>query len=205
MKTSCKQQKNFAKTALLMLMLCSFDATAPAQPVQVKEKKNPFTEEDLKIEKIKGGWRMGATPEQKQALDPSQPVVLKVLQIYSGRDKYIGHIKITEATIENRGPKTTKTLQLRWSVVNLSDPESVLLEGVMPTFEAEVQPYSSQELNIPPIHYNKILKPLSKEGALEGTLVLLVAIEGVSFTDGTAWRRAQPSAPTAKTSELRLS
>lgn len=194
MESSRPLTGRLASAALSALLVLLIQPLTLSNTVQDKEKKNPFTDDDLKVEKVSGKWSMGAMPEQAQALDPSQPVIVKVLQIYSGRDKYVGHIKITESTIENRGPRATKTLQLRWSVVTLDDMGTVILEGLVPAFEAEVQPYSSQEVNIPPINFNKILKPLSKQGALEGTFVLLVGVQEAYFTDGSAWRRAQPAA-----------
>ena len=155
------------------------------------EKKKVFTEEDLKVEKLDGKWSVQCAPDPKQADDFSVPVYVKGTNMFWGTGKYLGRAKVPEVMLENRGPRPTQAMQLRWAVVGVDDPETILLEGVTPSFEAEVEPFTSALVDTPEIYFNKILKPLRKEDGLNGQFRLLVGVQEVRFSDGTTWQQTQ--------------
>jgi hypothetical protein len=155
-----------------------------------KNKQEVFTDDDLKEEQVRGKWKLGSSADLKQPQDPSVPVVLAYTVTFYGQGKYTGRLKISEAKIENRSPKPTQSLQLRWFIVNREEPEAVMLEGLMPSFEVRIEPYSASEVDIPPIYFNKIVKPLLKDGELNGNLLLMVGVQEVQFADGMKWQRS---------------
>jgi hypothetical protein len=155
-----------------------------------KNKQEVFTDDDLKEEQVREKWKLGSSADLKQPQDPSVPVVLAYTVTFYGQGKYTGRLKISEAKIENRSPKPTQSLRLRWFIVNREEPEAVMLEGLMPPFEVRIEPYSASEVDIPPIYFNKIVKPLLKDGELNGNLLLMVGVQEVQFADGMKWQRS---------------
>lgn len=102
---------------------------------------------------------------------------------------------MVEAKIQNRSQKVLEAVQLRWAISNKEDPETILLEGVMPFFEVRVEPFSEPVLtDIPPIYFNKLVKPLLKDGELNAHVLLMVGVQEARFADGTVWQRARQSA-----------
>lgn len=179
---------------LLALSIFLIETSAIANTVQKKEKKQVFTDEDLQVEKIGGKGTISTLPDIKQVHDYSVPVVVTYINTLYGQGKHAGRVKILEAKIENRVQKLTQSIQLRWLIVTHEDPANVLLEGVTPFLEAQIETNRASLVDIPPIYFNKIIKPLLKEGELNGNLKLVVGIQEARFADGTAWRRTQQGA-----------
>jgi hypothetical protein len=76
-----------------------------------------FTDEDEKVGKVPGKWRLASGLDMRQASDYSVPVIVRGINTSSGQGKYAGRVKITEAELENRVQKTTRSIQLRWAIV----------------------------------------------------------------------------------------
>lgn len=186
---------SWATLPVIFVLLCA-TAFVPntVQTQDKKEKKKVFTDEDLKVEKIGGKWKLQTSPDFKQADDPSAPVIITYVNMFFGQGKYAGLVKILEAKIENRSQKLTQSIQLRWVIVSPEEPETVLLEGLKSFPEVRVEANSTSLVDIPPVYFNKIVKPLLKDGGLTGTFRLMVGVEEVRFADGTAWRRTQQAA-----------
>lgn len=184
MKASCGSRKNFVAPLLLTLALLSSAADALPNPVQNGEKRRMyFGDEDLKVEKLSGKWRIQSMYDASQLSDPPVPVHVKTISMYWGTGKYLGLAKVPEVTLENRGNRATRMVQLRWQIVSVNDPEVTLLEGFTPFFKAEIEPFSANRLDIPEIYFNKILKPLVKEGELNGHFRLILGVQEVRFSD----------------------
>lgn len=178
--------------ALFILLL---QTSALPNTAQDKEKKRVFTDEDEKVEKIPGKWMLISLVDLKQANDYSIPVTVTYINTFYGQGKYEGRVKIMEAKLESHVQKTTRSVQLRWSIVKHEEPDIVLLEGLMPFMEVQIEANSEPALlDIPPIYFNKIVKPLLKDGELSGHLRLVVGVQEVRFADGTAWQRTQQAA-----------
>jgi hypothetical protein len=160
-----------------------------------KVKKEVFTDEDLKVEKVEGKWMLGTVVDIKQAFDPSVPVVVAYINTFYGQGQHLRRVKIAEAKIENRSQKVLESVQLRWTIANNDEPDTILLEGVMPLIEVRIEPFSPPQLvNSPPIYFNKIVRPLLKGGELNTHVLLTVGIEEARFADGTTWQRTRQAA-----------
>ena len=202
MTHSLKFQRNLVSGVLLMALVLSGAAYAASNvrsnntnQDNEEKKKEVFTDEDLKVEKVPGKWMLVSSVDLNQANDYSVPVIIAAIKTVYGQGKYLGRIKMVEAKIENRSQKLIQSIQIRWSIVRHEEPDTVLLEGLMPLMEVQIEPFSSPPVvDIPPIYFNKIVKPLLKDGELNGHLRLIVGINEVRFADGTAWRRTQQTA-----------
>jgi hypothetical protein len=184
-------------TAATLTALCVLTLQSSALPktVQVREKKKVFTEEDERVEQIPGKWRLIYNLDMQQASDYSVPVIVSEITTSTGQGKYAGRMKVTEAKLQNRVQKTTRSVQLRWAIVMHEDPNTILLEGVMPPLEIHLEANSVPLLvDIPHIYFNKIVRPLLKNGEINGVFQLIVGVQEVHFADGTTWQRTQQSA-----------
>lgn len=203
MKTSFINQTNFVLGILAvgLLLLC----IASAMPASAqsdngmgkasKEKKEDFNDEDLKMEPIAGRWRLASLVDVKQGFDPSIPVVVAAFKTVYGQGKYLRRIKVPQVKIENRSQKVLESIQLRWAIANYDEPDTILLEGVMPVMELRIEPFNPPlRVEITPIYFNKIVKPLLKDGELNFHALLIVGVQEAGFADGTAWHRNRQAA-----------
>ncbi len=142
------------------------------------------------MEKVPGKWILVSSTDLKQSQDYLTPVALTGIKTVYGQGKYLGRVKMVEAKIENRSQKPTQEIQFRWSIVLHEEPDNVLLEGLMPPAQLRIEPFSGPQIvDIPPIYFNKLVKPLLKDGEISGTLRLIVGIQEVRYADGTMWQR----------------
>lgn len=205
MKTSFSNRNRLTAGILLVILASLCVASTAPPPARAdggvrqdgqEKKKEDFTDEDLKVEKIPGKWRLGSLVDTKQGFDPSVPVVVAAFKTVYGQGKYLGRIKIPALKIENRSQKVLESVQLRWAIVNNNDRDTILLEGVTPFIQARIEPFNPPLLieNIEPIYFNKIVKPLLKDGELNFHVLLIVGIQQARFADGTAWQRNKQAA-----------
>lgn len=203
---------------LALVAVCGFvaatarsSATGPARADNSSgqtpgEKKKVFTDEDLKVEKLNGKWSAQCVPDPKQAEDFSVPVYVKGTNLFWGTGKYLGRMKVPEVMLENRSQRLAQSVQLKWAIVGVDEPDVVLLEGTTPLFETRVEPFTASLVDIPEIYFNKILKPLRKNDELNGSFRLLVGVEEVRFSDGTVWQppKVAASSRTPRRGEARV-
>jgi hypothetical protein len=155
-----------------------------------KEKKKDFNDEDLKVETVPGKWMLGSVIDLKQTQDYSVPVIVSGFKTVYGQGKYLRRVKIPQVKIENRSQRVLQSVRLRWAITNYDDLGTVLLEGVIPTMDVRIEPFGEPLLmDIPPIYFNKIVKPLLKDGELNFHAMLIVGIQEARFADGTIWQR----------------
>jgi hypothetical protein len=196
MQSSRTFTSRLAPAILLALSVLLLQIPAWPSPAQDKEeKKKVFIDEDEKVEPIPGRWRLALGLDMQQASDYSVPVFVRGINMSSGQGRYAGRVKVTEAELENRVQKTTRSIQLRWAIVMHEEPDTVLLEGLMPFMEVQIEANGAPlRVDIPHIYFNKIVRPLLKEGEISGHLRLVVGVQEVRFIDGATWRRSQQSA-----------
>ena len=192
MNASSSNRKNVVAGIRLIVLVLLYAAAAVPISAQTdgnagqadKGRKEIFTDDDLKVEILKGRWSALSSFDEKQLNDLSVPVYVKGINMFWGRGKYIGRMKIPEVVLENRSPRQTSAVQLRWTIASQDNPDAILLEGVTPLFDARINPYSRARVDIPEIYFNKILKPLRKDGELNGQFKLVLGVQEVRFTDG---------------------
>ena len=152
---------------------------------QDPEQKMPFGEEDLKEKKVEGKYKFSAIPDFKQIADPTALATINRVNMSLGQGKYAGLLKIASVGVENRNHRALKSLRLRWRMVSADEPQEVLLEGSTPLFEVTVGPQASKVVEIPHIFYNRVVKPILKDGELHGDYRLVISVSDARFEDGT--------------------
>jgi hypothetical protein len=186
----------------VMLSLCAalLADAALAEQSQAPQERQVFTEDDLAVQKVRGKWDVSARPDFEQKNDPSAPVVVEGLSTYSGGGKYVGLHKIKTVEVRNRSQQAVASLQLSWAVHTAVEqggffaPGAVVLEGSTPFFDVKVAPLGFRRAEIPPIFFNKIIKPLLKNGELHGGFYVVVGVREVRFADGSLWQKPPAAA-----------
>lgn len=155
--------------------------------------KKEFNDEDLKMkgEKPRGKWAFGTVFDVSQALSESIPVAVVGIQSLSGGGKHLGVTKIKRIKVTNRSPKVVNSVQLRWTLAPLNDPEKVLSEGTTPFANIWVEANSLKEVEIPTLYPALLLKSLAKDGKLDGEFQLTIGVQEARFADGSFWRRQE--------------
>ena len=188
--------KSLAYRILLSVSVLSSMITAATNAAQTdKRNKEVFTDEDEQVEKVAGKWILISSVDMNQSHDNSVPVVVTAIKTEYGQGKYLVRIKITNANVEIRGRKITQSIHFMLSNVMHDAPDTVLLEGLMPFVELRTEPAGAPlAIDIPHIYFNKLVKPILKNGELDGRLRLIVGIQEVRFADGTVWQRDRQAA-----------
>ena len=201
MESSPKSRLYSVPAILLVasILICGTPTTSKTQSndntnQNSKEKKIRFTEDDLKVEKVPGSWRLSTMPDLKQVNDPLTPVAVLTVTTFYGQDRYAGRVKVLEAKIQNRSQRLVQSIQLRWTIVSNEEPETILLEGAVPPLNRQIKANMTPIVDIPPIYFNKLVKPLLKNGELSGHFRLIVGVQEVYFADGTRWQKGQQAA-----------
>lgn len=182
-------------SALILLAAAAaslFAATVSMKSAQVGNGRQEFNDDDLNEQRVAGQWGTSFTPDFAQIEDPSLPVVVTGYKILTGKGRFSGVTKIKDVKVSNRGDRVVNALQLRWAVVNPDDPGSVLNEGVSAPFALSVVPGSQQEVRVPALYHNRMVKALTRGGALYGDFRIEVGVNWVGFTDGSNWQRQTP-------------
>lgn len=158
--------------------------------------KKEFNDEDLKVkgEKPRGKWGFSTAFDMSQALSDSTPVAVVGIQSLSGGGKYLGITKIKRVKVNNRSAKIVNSVQLRWTLARLGEPEKVLSEGTTPFANIWVEANTFKVVEIPTLYPAPLLKSLAKDGELGGEFQLTIGVQEARFADGSLWRRQEPAA-----------
>jgi hypothetical protein len=157
--------------------------------------KKDFDDDDVKAKDDKPGgkWGYGTLLDSKKD-DPSVPAYVSSIELLSGGGKYQGINKIKRVEVTNKTSRAIASVQVRVEVVNLDEPEKVLLEDEFPFANASIDPNSSRVVEIKTLHPPKLLKALAKNGELYGRFGIRMGVQAVRFADGSFWRRPEPAA-----------
>ncbi|HEX7957896.1 MAG TPA: hypothetical protein VF508_13180, partial [Pyrinomonadaceae bacterium] len=116
MKTSFGNPNSLTIGVLLMILapLCVASTAPPPSRAdgsvgQAGREKEVFNGEDLKVEVLKGRWVAQSDVDERQFNDPSVPVCVKGVNMFWGKGKYLGRMKIPEVVLENRSPRQTSS------------------------------------------------------------------------------------------------
>jgi hypothetical protein len=160
-----------------------------------EELKKDFNDDDLKAKDDKPGGKWGYALQSDPKLgDPSVPAYVRSIQLLSGGGKYQFINKIKRVQVTNRTSLTIVSVQVRVEVVNLDEPEKILLEDTFPFANTSIEPNSSQVVEIQTLYPPHLLKALARDGELNGKFGIRMGVEAVRFADGTFWRRPAPVA-----------
>ncbi|HEX8136059.1 MAG TPA: hypothetical protein VF544_00570 [Pyrinomonadaceae bacterium] len=138
-----------------------------------------------------GNWIAAAAPDLTQLYNPESPVVLLSTRSLAGNGKWV-NVAVAGVTIQNRTTKALKNIRLKWELRTIEEQYSVLLAGYTRDIETQVPAGRERRKKVPFINFGKIVKPLLKDGALDGEFLLAVSVGAVEFEDGTKWAEGQP-------------
>jgi hypothetical protein len=183
------------------VLVSLFAATVSMKSAQGGSGRQEFNDDDLREERVAGQWGTSFTPDLAQVNDLSLPVVVTGYKIFTGKGRFSGVTKIRDVKVSNRADRVVGALQLRWAVVNPDDTETVLAEGVTQPFNLSVVPGSEQQVRVPALYHNRMVKTLTRNGALYGDFMVVLGVQWVGFTDGSTWQR-QPAVSLLKSPYL---
>lgn len=155
-----------------------------------------FNDDDLKMkgEKPRGKWGFATVFDRGQLESSSIPVAVSGIQSLSGAGRHHGITKIKRIELRNRSPKIVNSVQLRWTLAPLDDPEKVLSEGATQFANIWVEANSSKVVEIPTLYPALLLNSLAKDGVLDGRFKLTIGVQETRFADGSFWRRQETAA-----------
>ena len=201
--------------SLSVIVACGFTASTMQPPVEAsvgqgrgnqlppefanqtaEDAKKDFNDDDLKVkgEKPRGKWGFTTVLDRSQTESDTTPVVVVGIQSLSGGGMHLGITKIKRIEVKNRSPKIVNSVQLRWTLAPLDDPEKVLSEGATQFANIWVEANSSKVVEIPTLYPALLLKSLAKDGELNGRFKLTVGVQEARFADGSLWRRQETAA-----------
>lgn len=178
----------FLLTTLMALGIKSQIKNSNKNPADMRSKKQPvdysgyFTEEGPK-----GKWFVAAATDASQRTSDDVPVVIDRVSSLLGQGKFVNLI-VRQVTLLNRTPKSVREVKLGWKLVTAQDEDATMLQGSTPFFAVSIFRMTRQNVDIPPIDFAQLIKPLLKQGAIDGRFLLKVSVNEVRFTDGSAWK-----------------
>jgi hypothetical protein len=163
------------------------------QTKEAPDERTSFSEE-----KPQGKWSVAAVPDLAQATDTTTPVVVSGLSSLIGYKQWGGFLKVISVKLNNRSSDTVAAVRLGWSIVTAEDRlamkpdwEAKLAEGATPLFEINVLRNREKKTDSPVINFMQEVRPLIKNGALNGDYFIKVRVVEALFADGLSWREGE--------------
>ena len=135
----------------------------------------------------KGKWYVSASGDPSQASDTNVPALVMGVQSLLGRGESADLI-VNRVVLKNVTQRTIRSVKLRWMLTTGEEQASVVLQGDTPAFEVMLPKFSHQKVDSPLIDFAKIVKPLLKNGAIDGIFQLKVKVGEVRYADGSSWK-----------------
>jgi hypothetical protein len=139
-----------------------------------------------------GDWGVAATADISQSDDANMPVVCSGVQSVLITGKVV-NLVISKVKLENRSRRPVKEVKLEWLLTTSEDPQPVLLRGQTAFFNAFLPAFRKQKVDAPGINFAEIVKPLLKDGAIDGQFLIKLRVSEVRFVDNTAWKNGATS------------
>lgn len=149
-------------------------------------------QEDADYPLPKGKWSITVIPDLKQRDDASAPVVVDSTTISTNKGK---DSAFENVILSNRSDKTVSAVKLRYVIYKMEPPETILYQSA--SFEIKAKkgtdknPFKANKrwvFDIPDGRLAKLIKPIVKDGVLDGGFAIRVSVDEVIFEDGTAWK-----------------
>lgn len=134
-----------------------------------------------------GNWGVAASADITQKEDASMPVVSSGVQSVLISGKAV-NLVVRKVQLTNRTQKPVKEVKLQWLLATGKDQQTVVLQGDTSFFNAFLPARGKQKVDSPEINFAKIVKPLLKDGAIDGQFMIKVRVSEVRFADNTAWK-----------------
>jgi hypothetical protein len=179
----------FLLTSLVVLGLSqSHVKDSNKNPAEIKSKKQMIDYSRYFTEVGPGGqWFVAAATDIDQRTNNDAPVVIDSVRSLMARGKSVDLI-VQRVALLNRTPKAVREIKLGWNLVTDEEQDAAVLQGNTPFFAASIFRMTKQNVEIPPIDFAKLVKPLLRRGAVDGNFLLKIRVNEVRFTDGSAWK-----------------
>lgn len=139
-----------------------------------------------------GRWTVAIVPDSRQDRDSSVPILITrtTTSMQKGKDS-----AFEEVILWSRASKRAIEIKLRYSINEAREPNNFLYKGdpfVLPLKSRRGEnPLKFNErrvIKIPGGKIARLIKPLVKDGAVNGDFIVTVSLSEVTFDDGTTWR-----------------
>ncbi len=191
-----KQMKQLASISLCVLMfiaLMGFGVNDLHQAVTYNSNEKIQDEDDPLPN---GKWTVAFLPDPQQYNDSSVPVEITRTTTVGGKGKDNG---LEEVIIRNRTSKNVIAVKLRYFITTEENRTVSLYQGpVLDMAYKNIDSKKKDQLKIPPYRrrgftvkdakIGKVLKPLIKNGTLNGGFIIRLRINEVIFEDGSIWK-----------------
>jgi hypothetical protein len=135
----------------------------------------------------KGQWHIAAASDMEQASVTDTPVLVAGVQSLLGRGKWADLI-VKRVVLKNRSQRTVRSVRLRWLLTTNDEQSKVLLQGDTSAFEVMLPKLAFQRTDTPVIDFAKLVRPLMKDGVINGDFLLKFRVSEATFADGSTWR-----------------
>ena len=161
----------------------SEDLEEPFANIQTSEMAQAFAADAVK--EPAGTWFVTAFPDQDQKTGNRSPVYVANTSSFMASGK-LTNLIVAGVTLVNAAHKPVDSVELKWTLVSDVGP-SIVLEGRTQKFRVDIDSRRARKMKSPHINFAKIIRPLVKNGTLEGNFQIQIGIGAVSFADGSSW------------------
>jgi hypothetical protein len=95
---------------------------------------------------------------------------------------------VKTAKVKNRTDKNITSFKFRWFIFQEQNPDAILLEGLSPLVEIPLVAGEIKTIDFPIVKFNKIYKPLEKNGMLSGHYEMEIMAGEINYEDGSTWK-----------------
>src|SRR3982751_5298592 len=150
------------------------------------DKPSPQARTSIEERGPDGQWSGAFIPDLRRNATNS-PVVVASTRTLSGNGQ-VRNLQLTHVTLKNYSSKTVIGVQLKWFIATRAErSKEVAPAQYTGLFETYLLPQEQKEFETPIIVFSEAVKPLIKDGSLEGQFVVQVMAYDVEFEDGTSW------------------
>jgi hypothetical protein len=113
---------------------------------------------------------------------------LMVFSVRSQIDKGLVAVQV-----KNRSEKSIASIQLGWYVSGAEGAGEILAKGETRVLAASVPGQERAEVAIPNVSWERVLKPLMRNGTLLGDYDIWIVVSKITYDDGSVWTFSQPA------------
>jgi hypothetical protein len=133
-----------------------------------------------------GRWSGTIMPDLRKN-SSNAPVVVVGTRALMGNTQW-RNLQLTHVTLVNYSSKTVLGVQIKWLVTTkLERSTEVAPAQYTGLFEAYLLPSETKEVESPLVKFSQAIKPLVKNGVLEGRFAVQIKIYQVEFEGGSTW------------------
>lgn len=158
-------------TILILTLIVSLSISAAYKRMRAQTEDNTLPP---------GEWSLSSGPY-------SGPETFPLCVFSATTDAELG-LLMKRAKVKNRTNKNITSFKFRWFIFQEQNPDAILLEGLIPLVEVPLVAGEVKVVDFPIVKFNKIYKPLEKNGMLSGSYRMEIMAGEISYEDGSTWK-----------------